>query len=447
MVTLSFRRRLIIVNVALAFLLLPAFHFGLMSAFNQQALLSEQQALEAYSYNLMAGTDIDEQGLLMPIELDGPSFDIPESGWYAFIRSADGDILWSSNSFLPMQESLEFVSSALGVPVFTALVLNGDSHFNWQLKVAYEKEQLNIPLTFHIVKSKDDYQQRVAVFKQKLWLWLLVIATILFISQVFWIRWFERPLTRLRGEIEAVEKGKLDKVSQRYPKELNALNDSLNRLILTESQQRERYKNTLSDLAHSLKTPLAVAKNDATLSATTAEELDKIDAIITRQLTRASSGQTSWQTGCNLKPIVENTVQGLQKLYADKHIVFNVQCEQQVIFYGAQADAFEILGALIDNACKACARQVNIDINSLGANVDDNTYGRAKLSIQVSDDGDGIEEQQIGNILKRGYRADSYEQGHGLGLAVVQDIVKTYEGKLEVCGQSELGGAIFTVTI
>lgn len=431
--SISFRQRFIISNLVLVLVVLPALGISLFSAFKQQAELSEMQTLEAYSYNLLAQSDVSKGKLLHPQTLDSPNFALPDSGLYAIIRD-EKSTLWHSSSFVKPTKPIAWPMSEVGQNTFTHIMLNDTEHFNWQLKVAYEQAGKLYPFTFHIIKSKQQYYEQLDMFTNTLWTWLAIIGLVFAAIQIAWMLWFQKPLHDLSQEIEDVEKGNITRISKHYPKEIRTLNNSLNRLIETEAQQRQRYKNTLADLAHSLKTPLAVVLSEPDTPETLRPELQKLDAIISHQLKRAQGGQSSWQTGCKLAPVIENTINGLSKIYRDKHIQFDQEIDPAATFYGAQADAYEIVGNLLDNACKACNNQVKITVNQLNG-----------LSITISDNGNGLSAQQSQNILQRGYRADTYEQGQGIGLAVVTDLVKSYGGEFTIVPKSKLGGAQFSI--
>lgn len=430
--TISLSKRLLISNILVCILVLPLFGFSLYQAFKNQANLSQAQALETYSYNLLASSEIVNGKLKIIDELDAPSFQLPDSGLYAIIRHKQ-QIIWHSNSFIAPTSPIKWQTSPTGVSQFNSIHFNGQNYFNWQLNVEFEQDEQIYPFTFHIIKHKLDYQTQLDSFLNTIWRWLIIIAITFILAQSVWIIWFKRPLTQLNQEIKRVENRQQTQLSETYPIEINALSKNLNRLIQTEQQQRSRYKNTLADLAHSLKTPLAVIYNSQDVSPNIQPQLEQIKQIINHQLKRAqSNAQNNWHVGCKIEPVAHAIIESLKKIYQDKAIQFQLSIDSNSLFYGEEADLYELLGNLLDNACKACQTNVLLKVSQ-----------QEVLKICISDDGKGLSDTQKQEILKRGHRADTYEQGHGIGLAIVQDLANSYQAELNVHTRSQLGGALF----
>jgi two-component system sensor histidine kinase PhoQ len=255
--------------------------------------------------------------------------------------------------------------------------------------------------------------------------------------QLSWLIWILRPLKSFEVELAAIQGGTATQLSGSYPAELQSVSLQLNQLLATERNQRKRYRNALSDLAHSLKTPLAVIQSQADLNKSSQEQISTIDNIISHQLSRAQSAAGSaWHLGTKVSPVAEKLRRSLAKIYADKALCISVTIDDRAVFKGDEMDLTELLGNLLDNACKAAKANVMLRVLS-----DDK-----KLEIMVEDDGDGIAQSQADQLLQRGVRTDSYDQGHGVGLAIVSDLVDSYGGAV-VIGQSEkLGGARFSVS-
>jgi two-component system sensor histidine kinase PhoQ len=163
------------------------------------------------------------------------------------------------------------------------------------------------------------------------------------------------------------------------------------------------------------------------------QQLDRIAAMIEHQLKRASSsGQDVWHKKIAIAPLVEPLQQALQKIYRDKNIVIRLDIPEGASFRGDEADLIEMLGNLMDNACKACQRQVALHVQL------------KPLQFMVTDDGPGIAPEHRQQLLQRGTRLDTYKEGHGVGLSIVDELVKSYSGRLEI-GTADLGGAAFTL--
>jgi two-component system sensor histidine kinase PhoQ len=269
-----------------------------------------------------------------------------------------------------------------------------------------------------------------------LWTWLLALMVVFIVVQIVWLLWTLKPLTVLSKELEHIEKGQKKTLDAQYPIELKQVTQQLNSLLVTEENQRKRYRNALSDLAHSLKNPLAVIQSQTDISASSSEQLQLINQIVEHQLKRAqSAGQSSWHIGVQVYQVVDKLISTLAKIYRDKDLSFAVNVEPNAIFNGDEADLMEILGNVLDNACKAAKQQVSINIVTCDK----------KLTIEIADDGEGIKASQRDIILSRGGRADTYQAGHGIGLAIVNDLVKSYQGQLAINNSKNLSGASFTL--
>jgi two-component system sensor histidine kinase PhoQ len=254
--------------------------------------------------------------------------------------------------------------------------------------------------------------------------------------QIIWLLWTLKPLSQLTQELEDIERGQKKALEANYPIELHQVTQQLNTLLTTEENQRKRYRNALSDLAHSLKNPLAVIQSQTNISTSSNEQLVRINQIIEHQLKRAqSAGQSSWFLGVQVKPVVEKLISTLSKIYQVNALSFDVNVDENAIFKGDEADLLEMLGNVLDNACKAANHKVAIKLTNIDK----------KLTNDISDDGEGINKSQQAIILSRGGRADTYQAGHGIGLAIVNDLVSSYQGKLYISQSNELNGAAFTI--
>ena len=246
--------------------------------------------------------------------------------------------------------------------------------------------------------------------------------------------WSARPLQRLDKEIKAIESGDIQEIKGLYPVELQTIKADLNLLLESQQRQKERYRASLSDLAHALKTPLAVLKSSPLANdADAQEQLDRINVMIEHQLKRAATGASdTWKKQTPIKPVLDSILSAMAKVYRDKDIIFTCTVTEKDYFLGDQTDLMELLGNLIDNACKACRSQVAIQV-----------IQSKTLCIGISDDGPGVPEDKRESLLTRGTRLDTYESGHGVGMAIVSDLVKSYRGTLTITEADNLGGAQF----
>jgi two-component system sensor histidine kinase PhoQ len=255
------------------------------------------------------------------------------------------------------------------------------------------------------------------------------------------LRWGLRPLRGVARELNAIESGRQEKLQGVYPKEIKRLTDNLNSLIQHERAQQVRYRNALGDLAHSLKTPLAVMRgalsgDQSQLPATIEDQVARMDSIVAYQLQRAATSgmKNPMATPIQILPIMEKIVAALNKVHHEKGVSTEISVPDSVTFPGDEGDLMELLGNLIDNAYKWCRQKVKISAVARDG----------RLIITIEDDGSGIEPSQAKTILQRGVRTDEAVPGHGIGLAIVRDIVEAYQGAIEA-GRSSLGGAMIRV--
>ncbi|XQW86933.1 ATP-binding protein [Thalassotalea piscium] len=420
-------------------IVLPSIGMIITNAYEQHMKNSVENELSAYIYSLLAVAEVEENILVMPESLAENQFNVSQSGLYAVINKLKTPIsedLWHSQSLLTINlpDFNSFLS--VGESAFTSLEINQEPHFIYSYAVSFGSEEQPLPFTFHIIKEKKEFIQLMNEFKQQLLIGLAVLTVLILVIQLIWLKWTLKPLLILEREIKKIEQGQIAKLTAIYPQELTAVTVQINSLLATEQQQRKRYRNALSDLAHSLKTPLAVLQAEPNISEQSQEQIDRINFTIEHQLKRAqSAGHSSWLLGINVALIVEKLTKSLVKIYRDKTVNLIVNIEEDLIFKGDEADLLELLGNLLDNAFKAAKYTIKLSV----------TKDEQGLAIIIEDDGVGINESQKQTIFERGVRADTYQKGHGVGLAIVRDLVQSYSGTLDISHSETLGGAKFTL--
>ncbi len=427
-------------------IMLPLIGFALTTAFERQLNISIKNELKAYSYSIFTVAEVENNELLMPDSLLENLFNVSQSGLYALItplpqEKSQSRLLWQSQSLLTLSLPELLPYPDVGKTKFSKINLSGNNHLLYSFSVSFSDNGQAFPVTLHLIKDQQQLLIALEDFKGKLWTWLFVLMLVFVFVQIIWLLWTLKPLTVLTHELEHIEKGQKKALDANYPLELQQVTQQLNTLLATEENQRKRYRNALSDLAHSLKNPLAViqsqtAQSQTAISVSTSEQLQRINQIIEHQLKRAqSAGQSSWYLGIQISQVVKKLITTLSKIYHDNDLFFAIDIDETANFKGDEADLMEILGNILDNACKAAKHKVAIKVFTEGT----------KLIIEVSDDGEGIEESQQKVILSRGGRADTYQAGHGIGLAIVNDLVSSYQGQLFIGKSEVLSGAIFTI--
>ena len=307
------------------------------------------------------------------------------------------------------------------------------------------------PYTVYVLEDTTALGRQLAVFRRALWGYLGGAGLVLLLLQAFISRWSLLPLGRVVDELKRVQRGQAERMGGAHPLELEPLTDSINAFIASERENLDRQRNTLADLAHSLKTPLAVLQSrldgggsEQELREEVASQVQRMNDLVSYQLSRAArSGHQLFAAPVAVEPQAEQIVLGLEKVYAARGVFCEFEIEPGARFHGELGDLQELLGNLLENAFKWARSRVLLTVRELP----DPTGSRPGVSVVVEDDGQGIAPDKIRQVLQRGVRGDERVQGHGIGLSIVQDIVRAYRGELQVDRSGELGGARFAVAI
>jgi two-component system sensor histidine kinase PhoQ len=450
--TYSLQTRGLLVASVVLIAFLSATGLVLDKAFRDSAKAAMRDRLQGFVYALLAGSELDARGTMNgPENLHEPRFNQTGSGLYADIRRGNRKPDWKSPSATgieiphtptPQTGSAKFSSAVLedGTPVYVL-----------SFSVLWEEERRKpVRCVFRVAETLDGFYAQVNQFRRSLWTWLGAAALVLLLVQGAILRWAFSPLRQVAADLSAIEAGQADRLVGHYPEELRGLTDNLNALLENAQSHLMRYRDALGDLAHSLKTPLAVlrgamerhnSESDTEAGTLAEEQIDRMTRIIEYQLKRAAaSGRTHLTPPVSVSEKSRQVVSALFKVYAEKRVDCRVMVDDDIVFHGDEGDLLEILGNLLDNAFKWCRSRVELSarivLEPLGTS--------SHLELRVEDDGPGIAEDVAERVTRRGERTDSSVPGHGLGLAIVDSIVRTYLGQL-VIERSPLGGAAIVV--
>ena len=420
-------------------------------AFQQSALGAVHDRLQAQIYLLLGAAEVnDDAGLLLPPTLPEARFSTPSSGLYAEITDGAGNSLWNSTSMLGLK--VPFPSARLpGKPVFAEVKdSNGGLLFSLSFAVIWEAgEAAKRPYIFRVAERRDTFDAQVQSFRRNLSGWFALAALALLAVQGLVLRWSLAPLRRVARELTEIEQGSRLELATVYPSEIQQLTGNLNALIRHSREHLQRSRNAIGDLAHSLKTPLAVLRATVEttpqleqLRHTVTEQVNRMSESVEYQLQRAAaSGRTTMTTPVLVEPVVKRVMASLSKAYHEKGVVWSVDVAPSIMFYGDQSDFMEVVGNLLDNAFKWS--RLHVTARAFRARNTENSP--APLIIEVEDDGPGIPEAKLRSVLHRGIRADPGTAGHGIGLAVVREIVEEiYRGNITF-DRGPLGGARVSV--
>ncbi len=420
--------------VLAAFVLLCG--LSLEQAFEDSALKAEEDELRGITYALLGAAEPQPDGEfdIAPLDLPDSRLQQPQSGLEAAVLDETGAVVWNSPSAggdLPDLKPAE-----VGTWRFHRLTHPDRFLLVFGLRWLDPSEDPQ-RYTVMVLEDARAFHEQISVYRRTLWAWLVGITVALLIAQFLVLRWGLAPLRRLVRELRGIETGQQTSVQADYPDELTPLTGALNAMIVAERNQQARYRNALGDLAHSLKTPLAVMRGlDGERAAhpetqrSLREQLDRMQHIVDYQLRRAAAaGSRTLSEPVALLPLAEKITAALTKVYAAKRIAFEVRVPAGLKLRADEGDLYELVGNLLDNASKWARSRVALAAQETGR----------KFVMTVDDDGPGFP-ADVDSLAQRGVRADTQVPGQGIGLATVAELVKAYNGEMQLLA-SPLGGA------
>lgn len=305
------------------------------------------------------------------------------------------------------------------------------------------------PLTIVVVDTIPHELQRTDLVWE--WFSYVLLANLLLVVPLLWLaaHWSLRPIKDLVQQVRELEGGERDRLDENPPRELGILVRNLNILLNNERQRYQKYRSTLSDLTHSLKTPLAVLQTTLRSLRTGREtNIELVEPIMLEQISRISQQigyylhRASVHSDHNVlsrelhsvPALLDSLCSALNKVYQRKGVSISLDISPELTFIGEKIDFLEVMGNILDNACKYCLEFVEISARA----------NEKELHLLIEDDGPGIPASKRTLIFKRGQRADTLRPGQGLGLSVAAEILEQYEGDI-IVGESTLGGALVEV--
>jgi len=406
-------------------------------SFQASVVAGAEQQLRLVTYSLMGVVDFDGTRLGLSSDLPEPRLNQPESGLYANVLMRERVAGWRSPSALttdvPFPEHV--LAMDPGEFLFTEVADSRPPFYYLSYAVSWGADDGAV-LTFTVATEQTEFVRSISRFRQNLWFGLGAVLLLFVGAQYMALRWGLTPLRQMAEEVRELEAGDRETLSQTYPPELSGLAGNLDRFVEHERRSRTRYRNALEDLAHSLKTPLAVVRNaineaNGSASELLREQLARMESTVHHQLSRASvRGPVIVGGTVELAVLVERLVRALRTAYVERNIDASISVDRDLRLRGDEGDLMEIFGNLLENAFKYTRSRIRITAQK----------GSGGVETVIDDDGPGIPSHLREEVLHRGIRADEMQTGQGIGLSVVADLVQLYEGSLAI-EDSELGGA------
>jgi two-component system, OmpR family, sensor histidine kinase PhoQ len=442
----SLQSRLLLALAALLIVAAAAAAIALDALYRDLGRRSFQDVLDAQVIALLSTAELEPDGQLVPRNLAEPRLATPGSGLYAEILGSSGT--WRSPS--AVGSGLNLAAEPLpGERIFDyATLADGTRVLGLSLGIRWESEA-DTPRDFVIraAASLEPWYRELLRVRAGLVTGSIVLSLLLLGGLAVALRVSLRPLRRLEQEIVEIEAGHRDALGTGWPRELAGVTGNLNAFLVGERKRSERYRTTLGNLAHSLKTPLAALRSLVDGGETARDallpQLERMQDIVQHQLKRAVlGGSSATLIDLRVKEPLEQLRTALAKVYADKPVALSLVVAPGTAYPIDSADFLELAGNLVDNACKYGRGTVSVRAMAWRAVA----WRRPGLILEVDDDGAGIAPAMRALVLERGARADESVAGQGIGLAVAREVAQAYGGTFEI-GESRLGGASVTVRL
>lgn len=436
----SLTLRAILLSTLWAALSLAVIASVITALYRSAAEKSYSNILSAQLFSLIAAADIDDNGRLTGApELGDIRYQQPASGWYWSVEPVGGNVTGAlksislGNTSIPAADLQSVPFSPDFRRQYQASGLDGETVDVFETEISLGTEDQ--VARFRVMGNHNEFEAEIAGFSKSLYLYLAVFGIGSIFVNAMAILVGLRPLKSAADALAAVREGRAQRLDGEFPSEIAPLAGEMNALIDNNKRIVERARTQVGNLAHSLKTPLSVVINEGrSIGGKTGKLIgDQAEAMQTQiqhylQRARVAAQRDSVVFRSPVEPVVERMLRVMRKLNPDKDFTLE-NSGIPIIFAGEAQDLEELLGNLLENAAKWGRRQVVVCLFHDGAD----------FTLTVEDDGPGLDDQQIGEALKRGRRLDETKPGTGLGLSIVSDTVREYGGSITL-GRSRLGG-------
>lgn len=438
----SLSRRLFLSSALWTLLVLPFAAAVLISLYHDAAEHNFDGRLEAYIEYQIA-TSAPERGVDInpPDNVGEPLFSVPRSGWYWAIKALDDEkVLFKSESLV---SDVLKLPSDIGVArddknTRRAYIVGPDRRVLRVLEreISHSGEGQHRRYTYAIAADAVDIDSPVEEFRAMLIVAFCMLGAGLLIATFFQVRYGLRPVRDIGAKLAAIRSGEALKLEGALPEEIQPLQDELNALIQSNQQIIERARTHVGNLAHALKTPLSVITNEARehegeFARKVAEQAELMREHITHHLGRAQIAARISIVGgvTDVSDTLRSLTNALARIYSDRGIDFTVNCPTDAKFRGEKQDLQEMVGNLLDNACKWAKSRVEIHV---AVEPSQKPTLTKQLTVFVDDDGPGLPDDKLEAVVKRGNRLDESKPGSGLGLSIVADLSDIYYGSFDL---------------
>ncbi|HEX5517166.1 MAG TPA: sensor histidine kinase [Pseudolabrys sp.] len=420
----------------------------LSSLYRQAVERAFDRRLGVYLRTLVADiASPEEAGEKFPQSLGEPLFELPLSGWYWQVTRVDpgktevrsSRSLWDGG--LPHLRDQGIPGSADGS---RAGYVGGPE--DQRLRLVERNVDLGDEGHYLVAIAGDaaEISDETRSFDQALIITFSILTAVLLLTTTFQVRFGLAPLKRITDGLAAIRSGSAERLTGKFPEEIAPLARETNALIETNREIVERARTHVGNLAHALKTPLSVMVNEATAHGTEPfgqkilEQADIMRDQVARHLERArlAAGLTVVGSVTQAAPVVTALARTMEKIHRDKNLTIDVHADETAQFQGERPDLEEMVGNLVDNACKWATSRVAIEVVRERP---DAASERQVVRVIVDDDGRGLSPSEREQVAKRGRRLDETKPGSGLGLSIVLELAGLYGGGLTL-GTAPLGG-------
>ena len=423
--TRSIALRLIVGAVLWISVALTVSGFVLAGLFDDYVERNFDARLEVLLESLIAAAELDVNGRLFLMRPPGEArFDQPFSGWYWQIDRASDAPLRSRSLW---DETLRLAPSEDGVNRYPAGGPNGERLRVMQRRVTLPGAEA--PFVVAVAADLAELEAEVAPFNATLGWSLGILGLGLLGAVLIQVRFGLQPLHRMRAALADIRAGRRERLDETYPAEINPLAGELNALLRQNADVVERARTHVGNLAHALKTPLSLLNNEAARAEGRLGETVRRQVVVMRRwvdhyLARARAAASGTVLGARtpVAAVIDDLRRTLLRIHVERNLAIEVACDGAPAFRGDRQDLEEMLGNLMDNACKWAESTVHVRARQSGG----------RIEITVADDGPGLAAEQRAEALTRGGRLDETTGGSGLGLPIVRDIAGLYGGALNL---------------